>query len=635
MVPASTTMKQEERLSAERAWNELVLWAPPAILVVAGWRNRWVADDAFIDLRIVQNLLHGLGPVFNAGERVEAYTSPLWVAILALLGGASRLFPGKPISLEWTAVMLGLAFSFAALACGGHAGQRLWERVSQGTAPGASPRSSTAGWLTPFGMLVIATIAPFWDFATSGLECGLVLAWLGLSFLGSTWLDQSSPLRTRLALALLFGAGPLVRPDLTIAAAIWIGLLVAFTEGWRTRAACLAVAACLPATYEIFRMGYFAAVVPNTAIAKEASLSYWPQGIAYLRDFIEPYKLGLGLALFAGAFAVLCERLLARGQRRTVLIAAAPVLAGLLQALFVVRVGGDFMHSRMLLPPLFALALPVAVMVTDDTVSMAIGGLAVGYAAACLLLLRVPYDRWAKGSKGWIGNERVIYVTGAKNPNPVDLDDYRSASWAANGRKMAKAAEDLAKSREPGEGKFSNGFKSEPRAAHLPEGAIATLVAFRANVGEFSFAAGPLVYVCDPHGLPDPIGARLRLETRAQPGHEKWAGEEWCIARKLADNDAGGASESKVAAARAALGCGELAELLRAVGEPLSVRRFLSNLLEAPRLSRLRFSANAEVAERELCGGFERAPSRNGGRGPGSLPHAACPRTCPGEKRLR
>ena len=43
---------------------------PVLLLAVLGWSRRWAADDAYIDFRVVDNLLHGLGPVFNAGERV-------------------------------------------------------------------------------------------------------------------------------------------------------------------------------------------------------------------------------------------------------------------------------------------------------------------------------------------------------------------------------------------------------------------------------------------------------------------------------------------------------------------------------------------------------------------------------------
>src|SRR5439155_12743836 len=86
--------------------------APVAALAVLGWARRWAADDAYIDFRVIDNLLHGLGPVFNAGERVEAYTSPLWVAILAAVHGLLGF------NLPWTAVAIGLALTVAGLACG-------------------------------------------------------------------------------------------------------------------------------------------------------------------------------------------------------------------------------------------------------------------------------------------------------------------------------------------------------------------------------------------------------------------------------------------------------------------------------------------------------------------------------------
>lgn len=44
-----------------------------------------VIDDAFIFYRYARNITAGLGPVFNQGEFVEGFTSPLWLAILAIL----------------------------------------------------------------------------------------------------------------------------------------------------------------------------------------------------------------------------------------------------------------------------------------------------------------------------------------------------------------------------------------------------------------------------------------------------------------------------------------------------------------------------------------------------------------------
>src|SRR2546426_1824807 len=66
--------------------------AAAATLAVATVRLRFGIDDAFINLRFAENLAAGLGPVFNAGERVEGYTTPAWVFLLA---GLHRL-PAPP-----------------------------------------------------------------------------------------------------------------------------------------------------------------------------------------------------------------------------------------------------------------------------------------------------------------------------------------------------------------------------------------------------------------------------------------------------------------------------------------------------------------------------------------------------------
>ena len=78
--------------------------APVALLVIMAWNMRWMSDDGFIHLRVADQLLHGNGPVFNAGERVEASTSPLWVFLLAATRLAAPL-----LSLEWIAVLSGIA----------------------------------------------------------------------------------------------------------------------------------------------------------------------------------------------------------------------------------------------------------------------------------------------------------------------------------------------------------------------------------------------------------------------------------------------------------------------------------------------------------------------------------------------
>jgi len=42
-------------------------YVPALIVAVGGWQHRWMDEDAFINLRIVDQIFAGHGPVFNAG----------------------------------------------------------------------------------------------------------------------------------------------------------------------------------------------------------------------------------------------------------------------------------------------------------------------------------------------------------------------------------------------------------------------------------------------------------------------------------------------------------------------------------------------------------------------------------------
>lgn len=67
------------------------------------------------------------------------------------------------------------------------------------------------------------------------------------------------------------GLGPLVRPDLAVASMAMLTAAAALVRpGWRRLLGLGAVAAALPAAYQVFRMGYYGMLVPSTALAKEA-----------------------------------------------------------------------------------------------------------------------------------------------------------------------------------------------------------------------------------------------------------------------------------------------------------------------------------------------------------------------------
>jgi arabinofuranosyltransferase len=564
---------------------------PPLLLAAFAWSHRWATDDAYINFRVVDNLLHGNGPVFNAGERVEAYTSAAWLAILAFLNGVFGL------PLEWTSVILGIGLTLFGLAAGSW-GALLLARSS-----------GRVGIGLPVGALVLVALRPMWDFSSSGLETGLGYAWLGGTFLalvaayrrreaGAEAMQRGRPVRVLdpWGLAVLAGFGPLIRPDFAVFSLGFIAMLVVALRPARRRAvlAWLAVAAALPVAYQVFRMGYFAAVVPNTAIAKEAGEANWSRGWAYVKDFASPYALWLPVAALIALLAQRMRDDWLAGRRQAALLALIPAVSGGLHALFVVRVGGDFMHGRLLLPGLFGLALPAMVYVpawrTRPLVIVA--AVTIGWSAVCAAALHLPRDNPLKIHR--FQDEHSFYAAFAHNPHPVTLDDYSRSDWV-------RAAQ-IVRALPPGT-LAANAVRGLPnqylvRERSYPELRLRPGVPARVAAGEFAvgvsgYAAGREVRIVDRLGLADPIAARLEFRPiatyrgevwppRYRAGHEKVLPAEWLIAR-FADTRTPAAirvarGSPGIAAARRAIGCGDLARLLRAVNRPLTFDRFVSNI---------------------------------------------------------
>jgi hypothetical protein len=167
-----------------------------------GWAYRWVQEDAFINFRIIGNLLSGHGPVFNVGERVEVYSDPIWMFLLA---GIHWLIPS--VSLEWMSVILGLLFTGMGFVLAGRAAQRL-----------AASRGDLL--VFPIGLLIVSVVAGVWEFSTSGLEMGTVFGWIDLSF----WLlVRTESKRTSAAwCAFVAGLGALFRPELVLMSVIFL-----------------------------------------------------------------------------------------------------------------------------------------------------------------------------------------------------------------------------------------------------------------------------------------------------------------------------------------------------------------------------------------------------------------------------
>lgn len=569
------------------AWSWLIVAVPVVALVVGAYAHRWAAEDSYIDFRVIHNIWSGYGPVFNPGERVEVYTDPLWVFILSVVGWLLPVIP-----LAWWAVTLGTAASAGGFLLGARAAQRLaaWQGLPTAI---------------PVGLITASVIDGVWDFTSSGLETGLVLGWEGLSW----WLlvRTATTRRGSTVTAFVIGLGELIRPDLGLLSITFLGALIVIavshrpeqpTGRWRRWAVPAVAALGVPVTYQLWRMAYFAMITPNTALAKSAGQSWWSQGYTYFRDFVTADFLFAPLLLLGVICAVRLAGPLRHADWVLVAVLGAPFLGGMADWAYVVRVGGDFMHARMLVPGLFAICLAAWVsmprLLALQTVPIA---LIIVFAVVCAAQLR--YGNHGQVMANGIVDERLFWAVG-NHPHPVTGEQYPEVT--RNGVKLARRARGV----PPGSVQVSLLTQAQaytgpgsPILAGRPE----RLIAETYNIGIGGASAGPHTYVYDTLSLADPVGSHTTLLARGRPGHERALGAEWLVARFLPSDASVPAAgpAPQVAAARMAIGCEPLRGYLHAITAPLSLDEVLANVERSVGYTRMTFSATPTLAAQKLC----------------------------------
>ncbi|MFT3971782.1 MAG: hypothetical protein QM695_16270 [Micropruina sp.] len=557
--------------SARRIWVALAILLPAAVVGVQTWLRRWVSDDGFINVRVVLQLVAGNGPTYNLNERVEVGTSTLWLGFVTL---GKLLAPWAEVGEVM--VWLGTGFITLAMVLLGLGGLHL-----------VPPRASV---VLPLGTAALAGLTPFWDFGTSGLETSLTFCWIAACFwaLARRWANQPRnplPAWRPWPVAVLIGLGVLIRPDLALVSLVFGIMLLCQSEcrigGW-FGAAGLALA--IPVGYEVFRMGYYASLVPNTALAKaNASVA---QGLRYLLDYASTYYLyipvGIALVFFVAGIAK-------AAQDRDGGLAAlwlGPLAAAAIHAGFVVSVGGDFMHARFLLPATVLLFAPVAV-VAGAVVARTAAVLTMVWALVAGLVLRPVL--W----NGMIVDERSYYAKFVPDrPGAMVIAE----NWSADvGFQLTqRAAKDLA----GGRSYFVDITKPDDKLpTYNGEGVYVVIN----SLGIAGVGAGLEVTMIDPPSLGDPIGSRLVLPPDAEyrVGHA-YKPVVWAMARYTASDVH--AHDKALADARATLACGDIPTLIRAVSEPLTVQRFVSNIMVAPKLTLLRIPSDPAQARTAICG---------------------------------
>ena len=232
--------------------------------------SHWSYDDPFITYRYAANLQHGLGFVYNPGERVLSTTTPLFTLILALLGNLWHNLPRL-------ANLLG-AFSLAL------GGLLLWDLARTWQMP-------LVGWS---GLLLYPTFPLL--VSTLGSETPLYLAFCLGTF--AFYARRRYPLA-----AICVALSSLTRPDGILIAFI---LVVHYFLCVRRPFPWLAMALFLGLTipWFVFAWTYFGSPLPSTLAVKQhqgtmaISQSFALGFLTILRGYVRwPYLLEAGLSV--------------------------------------------------------------------------------------------------------------------------------------------------------------------------------------------------------------------------------------------------------------------------------------------------------------------------------------------------
>ena len=416
--------------------------------------NAWLGDDAYITFRVVWNVLHGHGLVFNPGERVQAYTHPLWMLLIGAAHAMTREF-------FFTALAVSYGFSLAAVLI-------LVRNVR-----------SLAGGIVAFLWLVSSKA--FIDYTSSGLEnplSYLLLALFYVRFCGMT----AAPVADRdlRRFGLLAGLAFVNRMDSIVLYAIPLGWLA--LRAWRRddeRLRPLLVAFAVPAiAWTVFATLYYGFPLPNTYYAKvatgiPASLMY-RQGFAYLLNSFGHDPITLGTVGIAIALTI---------RSSSPLRLAA--ISALMYVAYTISIGGDFMSGRF-----FAMPFVVSHIATLRTIA----GTDYHLPAAAILVLynlviplapvktTATYDAgWPWRSQNGIKDERGHYhrITNVFFYSPFrELPDH---TWVREGRS----------------------FRQSPEK-----------VTVQGSIGFYGLEAGPEKHLVDRNALSDPLLARLPVSPR-------------------------------------------------------------------------------------------------------------------------
>lgn len=248
-------------------WAALAAFVVP-LLFAAYTQEAW--EDYYITLRSSRNLAEGNGLVYQVGERVHTFTSPLGVLVPAL---GFKLTGGDLGALWFLRVLGALALAASAVLVGRLAREQNWSRatlwfaVILGLLETKVVACSINGMETAF--LVLFAILAWTELVRAG---GPRWRWLAAAYAGLMW---TRPDACVLATAMTLAAGLFCARTTPTAARTW----------WRAVLAAILVGGLFYTPWFAWAWHYYGSPVPQTIIAK----SIYTPGFSITRILLAPF----------------------------------------------------------------------------------------------------------------------------------------------------------------------------------------------------------------------------------------------------------------------------------------------------------------------------------------------------------
>ena len=414
----------------------MIFLVASTVLTILLVRTAWVAEDAYISFRVLDNFLHGYGLRWNISDRVQTYTDPLFLGIVTIVTWISG-------NVYLSAIAVSFVLTLAAFYL-------------------ITRQASEIGIVTATTALIFSKA--FVDFSVSGLEnpaTHLAIA----AYLFVYW-RRRDPFTLTLIAALaatnradsvLFFLPSLAVVYWRAGRKVWKPALL----GWTPFLA-----------WSLFSLFYYGFVFPNTAYAKLntgiPTRDMIFQGIVY---YMNAMRFDT-----ATMFVIALGSIVAYRAREWTLAAGI-----VLNLIYIVRVGGDFMSARFFSASLFlSVALIARYWKPERLLAIStlvlIAGLGMWVPTPTITSANAEFGAPWPVDTGGIADERAVYYQGAgllRYHRDVLWPIYPLSRWGDDAKRTGKK------------------------------------VVVHANIGMYGYFAGPHVHFIDVLALGDAFLARL------------------------------------------------------------------------------------------------------------------------------